>query len=208
MGHGSETQRAFVEAARWTEGVVATIADDAWSIPALGDWNLRSLVGHTARALSTVRNALAHPAEAEELPSPEAYYRAAASAAAADPEQVRERGVAAGQALGAQPREAFRELVELTVAELRALSLDDDPLVTSVAGGIRLSAYLPTRVFELVVHGLDICRAVGREDAPPLAAQRLALGLAGDLAAAQGLGPELLLALTGRSALPHGFTVL
>ena len=78
----------------------------------------------------------------------------------------------------------------------------------AVAGGIRLSAYLPTRVFELVVHGLDICRAVGREDAPPLAAQRLALGLAGDLAAARGLGPELLLALTGRSALPHGFTVL
>ena len=208
MSHGSDTRDAFVEAARWAEAVVAAVPDDAWSLPALGEWDLRALVGHTSRALSTVRNALAHPAAVEELRGPRAYFLAAASAPAADPEQVRERGVAAGAGLGADPRRAFRDLVSATESELLAVPPDRDPLVTSVAGGIRLNAYLQTRLFELVVHGLDVCRAIGlRTEVPPLPL-REALSLAADLAADRGAGPELLLALTGRAPLPAGFSVL
>lgn len=208
MSHGSEARAAFLEAARWADTVVAAVPDGAWSVPALGEWDLRALVGHTSRALSTVRTALAHPAEAGDLPNPAAYYRATASAPAADPSLVRDRGVAAGAALGERPRDAFRELAAATIAEIQALAPADDPLVTSVAGGIRLNAYLPTRMFELVVHGLDICRAVGHHDAVPPLAMRLTLRLAADLATDRGLGPELILALTGRAPLAAGFSVL
>ena len=38
----------------------------------------------------------------------------------------------------------------------------EDPLIEVIGGlGIRLHTYLPTRTFELAVHGLDIARAVG-----------------------------------------------
>ena len=36
---------------------------------------------------------------------------------------------------------------------------EDDPVISTIFGGMRLSDYLPTRTFELVVHGLDIARA-------------------------------------------------
>ena len=37
-----------------------------------------------------------------------------------------------------------------------------DPLIEVIGGlGIRLHTYLPTRTFELAVHGLDIARATG-----------------------------------------------
>src|SRR6218665_1040427 len=198
MAQRGETLEAYIEAARWVNGVVASIADDAWTDHALGDWDLRALVGHTGRALSTVRHALAHPAQLEELTSSTGYFLAAATAPAAGAAQVRERGGAAGLGLGEHPGEAFHDLTSATIDELAAQSADADPLVTSVAGGIRLSAYLPTRIVELVVHGLDVCRAIERDDPAPLSAQRIALRLLADLAADRDRGPELLLALTGR----------
>lgn len=38
---------------------------------------------------------------------------------------------------------------------------DEDPLVTTALGGMRLRQYLPTRTFELVVHGVGIARPAG-----------------------------------------------
>ena len=74
---------------------------------------------------------------------------------------------------------------------------------------MRLRQYLPTRTFELVVHGLDIARAAGLP-APAYSAGLLtaALELAVAAAVLGGRGPELLLALTGRTALPTGFSVV
>ncbi len=40
-----------------------------------------------------------------------------------------------------------------------------DPLIRTFAGGMRFAQYLPTRTFELVVHGLDIAGAL-RSPAP------------------------------------------
>lgn len=52
----------------------------------------------------------------------------------------------------------------------RVLPLLDDTdgteLVTTVAGGMRLADYLPTRVFELVVHTLDLAAALGLRAEP------------------------------------------
>ena len=64
---------------------------------------------------------------------------------------------------------------------------------------MRLSNYLPTRSFELVVHGLDIARAarVAEPGYPPELVTEV-LQVAAAAAVLGGRGTELLLALTGR----------
>ena len=105
---------------------------------------------------------------------------------------------------------------------------DGTELLTTIAGGMRLADYLPTRTFELVVHTADLATAIGLpaetsvgapgevpggapSDAPgvvPAAAARQALDLVAELAVADGRAVPLLLAATGRTALPAGFSVL
>ena len=193
----------FAEAARAYADLVAAITAEQWTAPGLGEWDLRALVGHTSRSLITVETYLAQPAEREELAHPAAYL---AMVAAVDHTAVVDRGRVAGAALGPDPAGAVRELVDRV---LPLVAGEDDPLITTIGGGMRLRQYLPTRTFELVVHGLDIARAAGLP-APHYSADLLTevLGLAGAAAVLGGRGPELLLALTGRTALPGGFSVV
>jgi hypothetical protein len=89
------------------------------------------------------------------------------------------------------------------------LSDAGDPLIAVIGGlGIRLHSYLPTRTFELAVHGLDIARAVGISYTPPAEVLEEATVLAARIAAAEGHGPTVLLALTGREELPRSFSVV
>ena len=81
-------------------------------------------------------------------------------------------------------------------------------LVTPV-GPITLSAYLPTRIFELTVHSLDLARATGHGVPPDLAEPVGAcLVMAAQMAQGRPQAADLLLALTGRRPLPPGFSVL
>ena len=73
---------------------------------------------------------------------------------------------------------------------------------------MHLEQYLVTRIFELVVHGLDIAAATGQPYEPPAPALAESLRLAVDVAVLRGQGVDLLLALTGRRALPEGFSVV
>jgi uncharacterized protein (TIGR03083 family) len=196
----------FLSAAAAVADLVDTIPSAAWDGPGLGVWDLRALVGHTSRALVTVVTYLGRPAAAEEIATPEAYYALVARAGGADPAAVAERGRAAGAALGADPASAFRALiVDATAALDRA---GDDDLVTTVAGGMRLLAYLPTRTFELAVHGADIAAATGLPVTIPSAVLAESAALAARTAVEVGQGPVVLAALTGRSALPPGFSVV
>jgi uncharacterized protein (TIGR03083 family) len=193
----------FAEAATAYAALVAAIAPDQWTEPGLGEWDLRALVGHTSRSLVTVETYLGQPAATEDLTSPAAYLAAIASV---DPASVADRGRAAGQALGEDPAGFVRALVDRV---LPLVAGDDDPLITTVGGGMRLRQYLPTRTFELVVHGLDIARAAGLPT-PGYSTGLLTevLGLTTAAAVLGGRGPELLLALTGRTTLPPGFSVV
>jgi hypothetical protein len=84
-----------------------------------------------------------------------------------------------------------------------------DPLIAVIGGlGIRLSNYLPTRTFELAVHGLDIVRASGVEYSLPDEVLDQATVLAARVATAIGQATPVLLALTGRSTLPDPFSVV
>ncbi len=69
--------------------------------------------------------------------------------------------------------------------------------------------YLPTRIFELSVHGLDLARALTLVEPAGLEPGiRASLELAGQLAADSPSATTLLLALTGRGGLPPDFTLL
>ena len=62
------SQQAFADAAEWFVATAA-LADGRWTEPGLGEWDVRSLVGHTSRALLTVETYLATPAEVVEVGS-------------------------------------------------------------------------------------------------------------------------------------------
>lgn len=196
----TDTRAWFAQAAAGFISVAADITVDELTRPALGEWDLRALLGHTSRAFSTIETYLAAPpATGDRLPDPVAYYRAASSVSL-DPSEVADRGRQAGTGLGPDPVAAVRVLAERVVA-LVAATPDDAPVAT-LFGPMRLLDYLATRAFELTVHGIDIARALRRPIPPELvAAARPAIELALDILPADRL-PTVLDALTGRSPLP------
>ena len=135
------------------------------------------------------------------MTSPADYYaqiRDYASNAGA--EAIVERGRQAGRDLGDDPAATIDALVERVLAEVAGV---DDPLIAVIGGlGIRLSNYLPTRMFELAVHGLDIAGATGVDvhAARPTCSRRRPCWPRASASPRQGRA--VLLALTGRTALP------
>ena len=132
------------------------------------------------------------------------YFRAT-RAAPADP-AVAARRRDAGTALGTDPAATVAEIAARVLALIDIH--DDTELVTTIAGGMRLADYLPTRTFELAVHTADLAAALGVPPEVPATAAEQAFHLVADLALADGLAGPLLLAATGRPGLPAGFSVL
>ncbi len=193
----------YAEAAEAFVDLVRAIPADSWDGPGLGEWELRSLVGHTSRSLITVETYLGQPADREEVVSAAAYYAAISTI---DPAAVAGRGREAGRALGDDPVAAIQALVPRVLGIVERAG---NPLITTAAGGMRLLTYLPTRTLELVVHGLDIAAAAGLPgpsygDAVLSEVAEVAAGAA----VLQGKGLTLIRALTGRSPLPGGFSVV
>jgi uncharacterized protein (TIGR03083 family) len=198
-----DARRAFSDAAQWFVDTTALVGD-RWHRPGLGEWDVRALVGHTSRSLLTVEAYLARPADAVGIGSAVEYFRATSAIAAGA--GVAERGREAGAALGPAPAAAVAEIARRVVALVG--STDGGELVTTIAGGMRLADYLPTRTFELAVHTADLATALGVPADVPATAAAEALRLVADLAVAGGRAGPLLLAATGRPALPQGFSVL
>src|SRR5215831_8141336 len=184
------SRTAFADAAEWFVRTAALVGD-RWDRPGLGEWDVRALVGHTSRALVTVASA------------PD-YFRAT-RAAAADP-AVAARGRDAGTALGSDPAAAVAQIAERVLALVE--TQDGTELVTTIAGGMRLGDYLPTRTFELAVHTADLATVLGVPPNVPATAAAQALTIVADLAVTDGLAGPLLRAATGPPGLPAGFSVL
>jgi uncharacterized protein (TIGR03083 family) len=206
---------AFADAAAWFVSVAGS-ASGRLAEPALGEWTVRDLLGHTSRALSTVSTYLAAYLDSGldtgadgadgggpvEVDSAAEYWRR--GLASADHAAVADRGRTAGADLGPDPATAVADLVARVSAEVDAA--DGDTRVATPFGVMTLAEYLPTRTFELAVHTCDLAAALGLPLDVPAPALRTSLAVAGALA-----GPtsgELLLALTGRRSLPAGYTVL
>lgn len=197
----------FVSAADSFVELVGRIDSSKWDSPGLGEWDLRALVGHTSRSLITVIEYVDQPVETAELASPEEYYAAVATFASTgtSSEAIIDRGRKAGEALGDDPAGAVGRLRD---AALERLADQPDLVMHTILGGMWLQHYLPTRTFELAVHGLDIARAI---DVPHTLAPDVlsgAVALAAQVAAHAGEGAPVLLALTGRSPLAQGFSVV
>ena len=195
--------RAFADAAAWFVRTAALVGD-RWDGPGLGEWDVRALAGHTSRALLTVEEYLARPAPGVDVDSTAGYYRATRELAAGP--AVAARGRQAGAALGADPAQAVARLAARVVPLVQAR--DGSELLTTVAGGMRLRDYLPTRTFELAVHTVDLAAALGSPPDVPASAARQSLELVTELAVPAGLAGPLLRAATGRPGLPAGFSVL
>jgi uncharacterized protein (TIGR03083 family) len=196
----------FESAAHSFLDLVAEVKPAQWSEPALGVWDVRSLVGHTARAILVVEQYLeADPAPVMTTPDAETYY-AEILTLYTDNDAIAERGREAGKALNENSGAEFEAALN------RALALiginGPDRLVAIGPIGIPLHEYLRTRVFELVVHGMDIAQATGLPHGIPSDVVANVADLAARVAVRKGNGEDILFALTGRKPLPLRYSIL
>jgi hypothetical protein len=162
--------------------------DDAWS----EEWRVLDLVGHGNRAHTLVVEYLAEPMHA----MPPGYL---------EPSAVAERGRQAVAALGDDPVAGVRAAAQRTRRTIA--EADEDAVVGTPFGTMALCDYLPSRAAELVLHGLDLAAAVGIAATPDDHALRGCLAFLADRAVTRGDGLLVARALTGRQALPPGFSV-
>jgi uncharacterized protein (TIGR03083 family) len=198
-------REAYTAATACFVDTVARVGKAQWEQPGLGEWTVRDLVGHTSRALLTVEAYVDKPADQVEVERPVDYFLRA-KASLANSAAVAARGREAGQALGADPAGMVRHIADRVLVRLK--EVPDTALVRTPVGGMRLIDYLPSRVFELVVHTLDLATALSLEVILPDPATTVSLHLLADLAMQPGKAAPLLLAATGRSALLGGYSVL
>jgi hypothetical protein len=203
-------RRAFRAAAVSFADLIARVPADRWNAPGLGDWTLRELAGHAVSSgLRQVPGVLATPGDGVERASAEDYWQLArtvapemlSAATAASSADARE----SGRALGDDPAAMVGDLVGQATQALG--KVEDDDVVDTAGGGMRVRDWVPTRTFELVVHGLDVAAAAGLEMflAPEVYAQVAAQ--TARVAALNGDGSTVLRALTGRDSLPPGFSI-
>ncbi|MFD0524135.1 maleylpyruvate isomerase N-terminal domain-containing protein [Paractinoplanes durhamensis] len=204
-------RRSYRSAAVTYVDLVSRVPADKWDGPGLGDWTVRELVGHTvSSALRQVPVVLTTPGGEIVVSSAEGYWALArqvpadiyAAAVAASGDDAH----ATGLVLGDDPADAIRELAGRATQAV-ATAADDDVVLTA-AGGMRVRDWLPTRTFELVVHGIDLAAATGvpHNFSPEAVAE--ATARAARVAIAVGEGEMLLRALTGRGELPPKFSIV
>lgn len=207
----AEVLAAFDEAASWLAAAAAGVPADAWDRPGLGEWTVRQLVGHAARALVTVEEYLTEPGDGETaddddpLGAAGRYYLGTRDNPRLHAE-VAERGRQAAAELGDDPAAAVAELAGRVRAALAGAG--PHAYFASRFGPVGFRTYLCTRATECVVHTVDVHAALGTPAEPPPAARRLVLGVLGEAAAARGQAAAVVAALTGRAGLPPGFSVV
>jgi uncharacterized protein (TIGR03083 family) len=191
---------AFPDAAEVFLAAVSAVPADRWDEPGLGEWTVRELTGHALRSFVTLQRLCDTTGDSPAVDSAPAYYRAVAQV----PDVhigAAQRGREAGAAL-VDPVATTRITAEQAMARLAATP--DDHVGETFVGPMRLGDYLPTRIVELGLHTLDLQTATGQPLLLPASAANVVLGVLAELADL----PALLLAMTGRRALPAGFNVL
>ena len=198
----AEVRSAFAAAAHTFLATIEDIADDAWDrAGALGEWTVRQLAGHTLRAFSTIDTYLGAEKTSDRLIADTAEYYRTTLGDPAIHASVAQRGRDAGALLTDPVGES--QATSQRVLALIASTLDED-VVNTFAGQITFSEYLATRVVELGVHTLDLQRASGQLVGLTDETSTLIIAVLAELAPPS----QLILALSGRAALPAGFNVL
>ena len=178
----------FETAAHSFLDLVAEVKVSQWSEPALGVWDVRSLVGHTGRAITVVEQyLLADPAPEVTTPDAETYY-VEVLGEYTDNDAIAARGVEAGKALTENSGAEFEAALGRAMALIS--SSGPDRIVAIGPIGIPLDEYLRTRVFELVVHSMDIAKATGLPHGMPAAVVANVADLAARVGVRKGDGEE------------------
>lgn len=191
-----EVVSAFRYASTWWRSLAGAVEGEQWDAPGLGEWTVRELVAHTNRAYKT----LLEYAEAD-VKDPTEIYSAAAYVRTVMAEQTPHVHIAARARREAAETSDWVSATDDLAARAGALverSAPDHPMHLMV-GVMQLDQYLATRVVELVVHGLDLSRALGISTSPPEESARVALTVLLDLASGSDLSQVVRL-LTGRTA--------
>ena len=201
---GDKIREAYLESAEFFAKLVDGVDIDAWEDHALGQWTLRDLAGHTYRSISTVVGYSEKPASQVDVESSTQWILNVRQNA--KPDRVAELGRSAGLEIMDNPTMMVRGF--LSMARDRVNALDDDFILATPQGGMRLVDYLQLRTMELVIHGSDFARALGVVATPPDSGQQIALQVLTGVAVAEGRGPALANALTGRTVLPPNYNLL
>ena len=198
-------RETYLEAGDYFVSIVDSIEIDAFAAPALGEWCVRDLVGHTYRSFTTVLSYSAVPSDKVDFERPVDYFLRLLSSDV-NHGHIAERGRAAGLEIIEDPKMMVRGFAMYVKNKLEELS--DDHIMGTLTGGMRLIDYLPTRTFELIIHTMDLTKALGVESSPPRRGMETTLQMIGQLALNRGYAQDLILSSTGRDGLARGFTVL
>ena len=196
------SREAFQESVRQFVEVVEQIPEHAWEREGLGSWSVRELVAHVVRIIDRTA-AYARVSGTVDTESAATYYVHAMSSPGVN-EAIAARARASVGLLGDDPARAARTIGEGTLAVVD--TLDGDAAVVTPFGTMRLANYLPTRILEVVLHTLDVARAVGISVVPTRSALSVTLSLLAEIAVEHGDGVAVVLALSGRQPLPDGYS--
>ena len=192
--HADEVTTAYRDAAHWWRSLVGGIDDHQWDRHGLGDWTVRQLVAHGARAFRTVvEYADGEAKDPTRIATAAEYLRIVLA------EQTPHLHIAERARREATTEADWVEANDRLWAEAEAVIERLEPWsdLHLFVGEMALDQYLATRVVELVVHGLDLSAAIGIPSSPPPTAARVALDVLLDLAPQDDLA-SLLRLLTGR----------
>jgi uncharacterized protein (TIGR03083 family) len=188
---------AFVHEAERIEQTLERIGPDDWGRPGLGEWTLAEVVAHLVRQADRLAAYRDRPLSADTAAvDRHTYYRGAAAVAARVAATGREDAARVEPAsLPQHFARAWRRSVEVAPAA--------GTLIETTMGPMRTDGFAATRVVELVVHHMDVRRALDLPpDSDPAAAQLVADVLEGMLDGdrPRNLGrTRFILAATGRT---------
>ncbi len=193
----AESTVAFRDAAHWWRSLVGGVDDHQWDQKGLGEWTVRELVAHGARAFRTVAEyADGEVKDPTPIDTAAEYFRIVLAEQTPHVHiAARAKREAALETDWVAATDRYWESAERVVARLEPWEE-----LHLFVGEMPLGQYLATRVVELVVHGLDLSAAIGIPSPPPRRSARVALEVLLDLASVEDLG-MLAKALTGRSGL-------
>ena len=152
------TLTAFRESAHWWRSLVGGVDDHQWDLTALGEWTVRELVAHGARAFKTVSEYIEGEAKDPTRISTAAEYFRVVLAEQTPHIHIANR---ARQEARAETDWITATDKHWAAAELVVSNVPADTDVHLFVGEMELGQYLATRVVELVVHGTDLAEAIG-----------------------------------------------
>ena len=104
---GQEIRETYLEAGEYFASIVDSIDIDGFEAPALGEWCVRDLIGHTYRAFTTVLSYSASPTQQVDFERPVDYFLSLLSTDI-NHGQIAERGRAAGLEIIDNPKMMVR----------------------------------------------------------------------------------------------------